>query len=141
MLGAESRALGCLFLGDVRKGRQDGVYPGVGHLVTPGNVRHVVARRIDFGQRWGVIELFGHDARRLYRSRERPVSDAAQLQMCETASQVLSLSCTARGQPGSARLGLGMTRQVEQACALPGHAPHQTTMTGGSLSWPRCVST
>ena len=135
--GAESRALGCLFLGDVRKRRQDGVRPGVGHLFTTGNVRHVVACRIDFGQRWRVLELFRHDPRRLCRSPERPVSDAAQRQMCETAAQVLGLPCTPRGQPSPVRLGLGMTRQVEQACASPRHAPHQTTMTGGSLSCRR----
>ena len=37
-----------------------------------------------------MLELFRHDPRRLCRPPERPVSDAAQRQMCETAAQVLS---------------------------------------------------
>jgi hypothetical protein len=48
--GAESRAVGCLVLGDVRKERQDGVRPGVGHLVTSRQVRDVVACGIVLGQ-------------------------------------------------------------------------------------------
>ena len=132
--GPEGRALGCLFLRHVREVRQNCVRPRVGHLVTTGNVRDVVACRIDFEQRRRVLELLRHDPRRLCRSPEWPVSDAAQGQLCETTTQVLSLTRAPRGQRNPVRLGFGMTRQVEQACGRPRHAPHPIAMTGGSLS-------
>jgi hypothetical protein len=44
------RAVGCLVLGDVRQERQDGVSPGVGHLVTTRQVRNVVTCGFVLGQ-------------------------------------------------------------------------------------------